>query len=163
MNRDPLINPSIIECLYYMEKCTLFPKNHQDFSEMSSNFVVALENYPGMTQKSWRVDEMGIHMTLLLWCNMALFTLCRENKQLRVICGEKTIQGEEYAAQGEKKKEERKKWNGLCKKPASLWNYSVMLVDSGWGLPRWMALLCFDCFHAIFGPLSLRNTSKRIP
>lgn len=92
-----------------MEKCTLFPKNHQDFSEMSSNFVVALENYPGMTQKSWRVDEMGIHMTLLLWCNMALFTLCRENKQLRVICGEKTIQGEEYAAQGKKKKRGKKK------------------------------------------------------
>lgn len=56
---------------------------------MSSNSVVALESYPGMTQKSWRVDEMGIHMTLLLWCNMALFTVCRENKQLRVICGEK--------------------------------------------------------------------------
>lgn len=72
-----------------MEKCTLFPINHQDFCEMSSNSVVALESYPGMTQKSWRVDEMRIHMTLLLWCNMALFTVCRENKQLRVICGEK--------------------------------------------------------------------------
>lgn len=71
---------------------------------MSSNFVVALESYPGMTQKSWRVDEMGIHMTLLLWCNMALFTVCRENKQLRVICGEKNSPGRGISCTGGKKK-----------------------------------------------------------
>lgn len=65
-----------------------FPINHQDFCEVSSNAEVTLENYPGVTQQSWRADEMRTHMTLLLWCNMALFTFCRENKQLRVICRE---------------------------------------------------------------------------
>lgn len=97
-------NPLIIDCLFHMAKCTLFPINHEDFCEMSSNFVVALESYPGMTQKSWRVDEMGIHMTLLLWCNMALFTVCRENKQLRVICGEKNSPGRGISCTGGKKK-----------------------------------------------------------
>lgn len=56
---------------------------------MSSNTVVALENYPDVTQQSWRADGMGTHTTLLLWCNVAPFAVCRENKQLRVICGEK--------------------------------------------------------------------------
>lgn len=71
----------------YIEKAYLSPVNHQDFCAMYSNVVVALENYPSMTQQSWRADEMGTHMTLLLWCNMALFSVYRENKQLRVICG----------------------------------------------------------------------------
>lgn len=124
-----------------MEKCTLFPINHQDFCEMSSNSVVALESYPGMTQKSWRVDEMGIHMTLLLWCNMALFTVCRENKQLRVICGEKKQSRERNKLHQKKKGGEgwRKKWNSLWKKPASLWNYSVVLDE-----------VCPDAWHCSF-------------
>lgn len=66
-----------------------FPINHQDFCEMSSSAVAPLENYQGMTQQPWRADEMGAHMTLLLWCSTALFTVCRENKQLGVICGGK--------------------------------------------------------------------------
>jgi len=102
---------------------------------MSSNAVVALENYPGVSQQSWRADEMGTHMTLLLWCNMALFTVHRENKQLRVICGEKSSPGRGTNCT------KKRKWKILHRKSGSLWKYSVMLVHSGWGLPRRMALL----------------------
>lgn len=50
---------------------------------------------------------MGTHMTLLLWCNMALFSVYRENKQLRLICGgEKKAHREEQAALEEGKVEE---------------------------------------------------------
>lgn len=75
------------QSLCYAETAYLFPINQQDFCAVSSHVVVALENYPGMTQQSWRADEMGTHTTLLLWCNMALVSVYRENKQLSVICG----------------------------------------------------------------------------
>lgn len=49
---------------------------------------------------------MGTHTTLLLWCNMALFSVYRENKQLRVICGGgKKAHREEQAALEEGKVE----------------------------------------------------------
>lgn len=106
-----------------MEKGYLLPINHQDFCEMSSNAVVALENYPGVTQQSWSADEMGTHMTLVLWCNMALFTVCRENKQLRVICEEKKSPG-----RGTNHQKKKEKWKILYRKSGSLWKYSVVLV-----------------------------------
>lgn len=127
------------QSLCYTEKGYVFPINHQDFCEMSSNAVVALENYPGMTQQSRRADEMGTHMTLLLWCNMALSTVCRENKQLRVICGEKTSPGRGINCT--KKRKSRRFFTGnqdLCGNIQSCWYIQDGVCPEQWYCTFWL-------------------------